>query len=431
MAPFGGTRLAVIGTGKAYVSGETLNSAASRSKRWIAVGAVAAAVLLLLLTGFVLIKVLGGSAVTAAPSLTPSATASPSPTGPVTGLKIGVLGALSGDNADLFTPIRNGAELAIDEYNEKHPDAPVTLATFDSQGDRDKAPAAALQAVNDEKVVAVIGPGFSAEVEATGGIFETAQLPILVPMASRTSLGANGWRYFHRGVASDVAQGIGAARYIRDVLKASKVFTVEADWSYAEDFIKGATQGLSGLVVGAETITDGQTSFPDVVTGVTDSGATVVVFGGYSDQAGPLLKQLRAKGWRGTLVGGDGIRDDEMLAAGRSVATGTVAVCPCAPPISAGTPFAQAYKAKFKALPGYGADVAYDLAATVLQGIDAGSASRAGLQDWLASARSRGSASGVTYAWEATGELRESNVALWTYRAHNGGWVPDRRISMS
>lgn len=417
------------------MTGETSNSAASRSKRWIGIAAVAAAVLLVVVTGFALIKVLGSPARTATASGTPSGTATPTPTptptGPVTGLKIGVLGALLGENADLITPVRNGVDLAIDEYNDDHPDAPVTLATFDSQGDPDKAPAAALQAVNDEKVVAVIGPGFSGEIEATGAIFETAQLPTIAPMASRTSLSANGWRYFHRGVASDAAQGAAAARYIRNVLKATKVFTVEADWSYAEDVIRGATEGLSGLVVGAETITEEQTSFPDVVTGVTGSGATVVLFGGYSDQAGPLLKQLRAKGWRGTLVGGEGIRDDAMLAAGRSVVEGTVAVCPCAPPLSASTPFARAYKAKFKVLPEYGADVAHDLAAVLLQGIDAGSASRAGLQKWLASTRTPGSASGVTYAWDAAGELRVGSLLLWAYRAHNGGWTSDRRISMS
>ena len=34
------------------------------------------------------------------------------------GLKIGFFGALSGDNAGLVTPMKNGAQLALDQYNQ-------------------------------------------------------------------------------------------------------------------------------------------------------------------------------------------------------------------------------------------------------------------------------------------------------------------------
>src|SRR6185503_4918717 len=49
-------------------------------------------------------------------------------------LQIGFFGALTGDAANLGQNIKNGAKLAIKQYNEKHKDCQVKLKQFDSQG---------------------------------------------------------------------------------------------------------------------------------------------------------------------------------------------------------------------------------------------------------------------------------------------------------
>jgi len=59
------------------------------------------------------------------------------------GLKIGFFGALTGDAANLGINIKNGADLAIKQYNDKHSSCKVTLVPFDSQGDPAQAPALA------------------------------------------------------------------------------------------------------------------------------------------------------------------------------------------------------------------------------------------------------------------------------------------------
>src|SRR5919205_1243455 len=50
------------------------------------------------------------------------------------GLKIGFFGALSGENAGLVTPMKNGAQMAVDKYNAAHSDCQVSLVPYDSQG---------------------------------------------------------------------------------------------------------------------------------------------------------------------------------------------------------------------------------------------------------------------------------------------------------
>ena len=65
-------------------------------------------------------------------------------------LKIGFFGALTGDAANLGINIKNGAELAVKQYNEKNADCKVQLVTFDSQGDPSIAPGLAQKAVTDK-----------------------------------------------------------------------------------------------------------------------------------------------------------------------------------------------------------------------------------------------------------------------------------------
>ena len=52
-----------------------------------------------------------------------------------------------------------------------------------------------------------------------------------------------------------------------------------------------------------------------IVAKVVGSGATALFYGGYTAEASPFLKQLRAAGWKGTFVGGDGVTDNKMLSA--------------------------------------------------------------------------------------------------------------------
>jgi branched-chain amino acid transport system substrate-binding protein len=109
-------------------------------------------------------------------------------------LKIGFFGALTGDAANLGINIKNGAELAVNQYNEKNADCKVTLVTFDSQGDPSIAPGLAQKAVTDKKLVGIVGPAFSGESKAADPIFEKAGLNIISASATNPTLSENGWK---------------------------------------------------------------------------------------------------------------------------------------------------------------------------------------------------------------------------------------------
>ncbi|MGN9808603.1 branched-chain amino acid ABC transporter substrate-binding protein [Micromonospora sp. BQ11] len=344
-------------------------------------------------------------------------------------LKIGFFGPLTGDAAGLGIHMRNGTKLAIDQYNKDNADCKVNLEEYDSQGDPAKAPALAQKAVGDQKVVGIIGPAFSGESEVADPIFDEAGLPIITPSATRPSLSTKGWKIFHRGVGNDTSQGPAAGRYIKNVMRAEKVYVVDDQSAYGAGLVDEVKKVL-GTVAGEDKIQVKQTNFSAVSTRIISSGATVLFFGGYYTEAGLLLKQLKGAGWKGTMVAGDGVNDANFIkVAGDAVAEGTVLTCPCAPATAAKGTFLTDYKAAFdNAEPGTYADVSYDITKVMLEGIKDGKATRADLLAFIKAYNKAGSATGVTYKFTETGELDPAEVLVWAFKVNAGKVVPDVEI---
>ncbi|MCW3840829.1 branched-chain amino acid ABC transporter substrate-binding protein [Micromonospora yasonensis] len=343
-------------------------------------------------------------------------------------LKIGFFGALTGDAAGLGIHMRNGTQLAIEQYNKDNKDCQVKLEQYDSQGDPAKAPALAQQAVGDSKVVGIIGPGFSGESEVADPIFDAAGLPTITPSATRPSLSTKSWKVFHRGVGNDTSQGPAAGRYIKNVLKAEKVYVVDDQSAYGAG-LADEVKKVIGTPVGYDKIQVKQTNFSAVVTKITSSGATALFFGGYYTEAGLLLKQLKGAGWKGTMIAGDGVNDANFIkVAGQQVAEGTILTCPCAPATKAKGSFVTDYKTAFNVDPGTYADVSFDITRIMLEGIKAGKTSRADLNSFINSYNGTGSSTGVTYKFESNGELDPAQVIVWAFKVNAGQVVPDIEI---
>ncbi|KXK58842.1 branched chain amino acid ABC transporter substrate-binding protein [Micromonospora rosaria] len=343
-------------------------------------------------------------------------------------LKIGFFGPLTGDAAGLGIHMRNGTKLAIDQYNTENADCKVTLTEYDSQGDPAKAPALAQQAVGDPKVVGIVGPAFSGESEVADPIFDQAGLPIITPSATRPSLSEKNWKIFHRGVGNDTSQGPAAGRYIKNVLKAEKVYVVDDQSAYGAGLVDEVKKVI-GAVAGEDKVQVKQTNFSAVVSKIVGSGATALFFGGYYTEAGLLLKQLKEAGWKGTMVAGDGVNDANFIkVAGNAVAEGTILTCPCAPATEAEGSFVNDYKAAFNADPGTYGDVSYDITKIFLEGIKDGKSSREDMLAFIKAYNKAGTATGVTYKFESNGELDPAQVVVWAFKVAGGQVVPDVEI---
>jgi len=347
-------------------------------------------------------------------------------------LKIAFFGALTGSSANLGINERNGAKLAIDQYNAKHSDCKVTFQQFDSEGDPAKAPGLARQLVKDPKIIGVVGPGFSGESEAADPIFESAGLPTITPSATRPSLSTNNWKVFHRAVANDSAQGPAAGYYIKSVLKAQKAFVVDDQSAYGAGLADQVKKVLGTVVVGTDKVgADGkQTDFSATVTKIKSSGATAVFYGGYYQNAGLIRKQLTAAGVTATLVAGDGVNDPGYIkTAGNASAEGSILTCPCAPASTAKGDFVKDYKAAFKVDAGTYSDVSFDIGNMYLQGIDKKNTTAAKMLSFVNGINYTGIAN--TYKFTDKGELDPSLTIVWAFKVKAGAVVPDQKAPTS
>ena len=296
-------------------------------------------------------------------------------------LKLAYLGPLTGPAANLGLNMTGGIKVALDEYNAENADCPVTVEEFDSQGDPEKATPLASEIVQDSKVIGLVGPAFSGETEATGPTFAEAGLATVSPSATNVTLSQNGWDTFHRVLGTDGPQAISAAKYITDTVGATKVFVVDDAQEYSAGIANGVVEALGDAFTGRDKIQVGQTDMSATVTKAKASGADALFYGGYYAEAGLLSKQLKAGGFKGAFVSGDGSLDPGFVeVAGAEGAEGAALTCPCAPNPA---DFSADYEALNGAAPGTYSAEAYDATNIFLQGIADGNATREDILAWV------------------------------------------------
>ena len=316
---------------------------------------------------------------------------------------LGYFGPLTGDAANLGINIHRGVELALEQWNANNADCKVTLKDYDSQGDPQKAPALADQAIADKTVLGIVGPAFSGESKAVNPKFDQALLPIVSASATNPDLSKNGWKIFHRMLATDAKQGPDVAKYIKDTLKAKSVFVVDDRSEYGKGLADQVRSTLGALATGTDSIDPKAADYSGAVTKIKSAAPDVVFYGGYYNEAGKLVKQLRDASVKSTFVSGDGAADQGFIAAGGPASKDAIISCPCN--INGNDAFLKAYKAKFKDDPRtYGAE-AYDATNAFLAAFAAGKLDRTAINDFLKTYDAEGVSRHVK--WDATGEVQE------------------------
>ncbi len=326
-------------------------------------------------------------------------------------LAIAMAGPLTGADAPFGANVRNGAQLAVDQHNAANPGCQVALKTFDTEGDPQKASAAAPQIIDDASIVGMVGPTWSGETKATGAVFNQAGLVAITPSATNTALSEQGWKTFFRGLSSDGVQGPSLASYLSNTLGVKKACVVD-DSTDAGIGQAGAIRTTLGPIADSAcniSVKKGDKDFSAAVTQIMGQSPDAVAFASYYTEGALLLQQLRDAGYTGLFAGPDGLKDPQFVKAAGSASKGAVLSCPCGPPT--GT-FVDEYTAKFGEQPGTYSVEAYDAATILLRGIDSGAVTRPALRDFVDNYDGQGLAR--SYQWTDNGELR-SNL-IWIYQ---------------
>jgi branched-chain amino acid transport system substrate-binding protein len=341
-------------------------------------------------------------------------------------LTIASFQALTGEAAGLGEPIKNGAELAINEFNEANPDCQIKFQPEDSQGSPDQAPGLAKKLVDQSDVIGVVGPAFSGESKNAGPTFAAANLVTITPSATNVDLSKNGWKTFHRLLATDATQGAGIARYIQNTVKPTKVAVIDDASTYGKGLGDIVRSELGATVAVSDVIDPKGSDYSAAVTKVKDSGADTVFFGGYYEAAGRLAKQLKDAGIDAQFISGDGSKDDGFMAAAGAAAEGAILTCTCAPAeaLEKGADFVTAYTEAYDLAPGTYAAESFDSANFLLAGIAAGNTDRESLLEYINSTTFPGITKDVEF--DETGEV--TSTAVYSFIVKDGKIVGEGLI---
>lgn len=340
--------------------------------------------------------------------------------------KVVYFGALTGGAAALGINARNGAQLAVEQYNKNHDKADcVDFDQIDSQSDPKQAPGLAATVIKDKKVLGVMGPLFSGESEAADPVFNQAGLPIISASATKPTLSTSGWKVFHRVLGNDETQGPMVSVLIKDVAKVDNVFIVEDDSAYGKGLAQQVKKDMKAGVVGIEGIKTGETNFSGVINSITAKKPKSVFFSGYYPEGGPFVKQLRAAGYTGYVVTADGVKDPEFIkGATPDAAEGTLITCPCVPGENL-KEFSDAYQAKFDTEPGTYSPEAYDAMNIFLDGIESGVKDRAGMLDFV----NAYDKDGITKHLKFNDKGEPTEIPVWGYKVEDGKIVPIKQLN--
>ncbi|MCR4293992.1 MAG: branched-chain amino acid ABC transporter substrate-binding protein [Elusimicrobia bacterium] len=229
-------------------------------------------------------------------------------------------GDMSGEGQGLERSVR----MAVADEAAETGLPPVEIVVLDDRADPFEAAAAARRAVDDPAVFAVIGHLTSGCAIEASRVYAQAPLAMITPSATATQLtsqqdgpGWGGERVVFRLPPSDDVQGEYAADYAVNRLSLKRFVLVHDRTPYglglAEAF-RGALERKGGKALSFEPVSRGDKDFSAAVAVVAAERPEAIFFGGLYMEAGLLLKQLRASGWRGTFLSGDGAKNSELFA---------------------------------------------------------------------------------------------------------------------
>jgi branched-chain amino acid transport system substrate-binding protein len=357
-------------------------------------------------------------------------------------LVVGLIAPLSGGLSAIGLGMRNSADLAIDEANEKCtvPGYRLAFAPEDDQGTPQVAAQAATKLASDPDIAAVVGTYNSSTAQSVAPILAQRNIvqvssgntgPALTLGEAATTAPRRPFPTYFRLSTTDLVQGPFGAQYLVREKGKKKIAVIDDGKSYGvgltEQFVVEAER-LGADIVAREKVGEKDTDFSSVIAKIRRQAPDAVYYGGEYPVAGPLSKQLADAGLDVTVMGGDGIADKQYVTLGGrqgDLATNIGAPAASLPSAKA---FTDAYSAAGYAEPAsaYGV-MTYDAANVIITGLakvvrsgDFDDSSRRHLVDAVQQTDLKG-ASG-TVAFDEFGDT--TNKVLTIYSVQGEEFVP-------
>jgi branched-chain amino acid transport system substrate-binding protein len=232
---------------------------------------------------------------------------------------IGVIFGLSEGVSVYGVPQRQAVELAIEEINASgYLGAGRTLAARfeDSAGSRDQAVAAMTKLVEEDQVLAVLGPTLSSEAFAADPIAQ--ENGTVVMGVSNTALGLTdmGDYVFRNSLpeAAVIPGTIAQAKAILGLTQVGLLYGNDDDFTVSGyEVFREALEDNDIAILGQETFAKGDVDFNAQLTNLIGAEPDALVVSALAAEATQIIIQARALGYTGPIIGGNGFNSPAVL----------------------------------------------------------------------------------------------------------------------
>lgn len=283
-------------------------------------------------------------------------------------IPIGVVFSLTGGAAIYGTTQKNGVELALEEINSKGVlgDAKLVATIEDDRSSKEGGIAAFEKLINQDRVVAIIGPTLSDTARAADPISQDRRVVTLGVSNTAGGIVEIGDYIFRNSLPESAVQP-NTIKVTKEKLGYTKVALMFGDddafTKSGADVFKAALDANGVQIVTTETFRKGDTDFSAQLTKIAGFNPEAIVLSALAEEAAGIMTQARQLGIpaRVPFIGGNGFNSPKLAQLAGEAAEG--AISGAAWFINADSPgnqdFVRAYNAKYGANPDQFAAQAY------------------------------------------------------------------------
>jgi branched-chain amino acid transport system substrate-binding protein len=235
-------------------------------------------------------------------------------------IPIGVAVAQTGNVALAGQEQVLGAQIAEEYFNKRGGvnGRPIKLIFQDAGSDEATSINAFQNLINVAKVVGILGPSLSQQAFAADPIANRAKVPVIAP--SNTAKGIPQIGEFVSRVSAPVAivapAAVKAALSINPNIKRVAVLYAQNDAfnkSETETFQSAVKDTFKLDLVTVQTFQTTDTDFTAQVTNVLNAKPDLAIISGLQTDGANLVKQLRELGYKGLIIGGNGLNTTNIF----------------------------------------------------------------------------------------------------------------------
>jgi len=245
-------------------------------------------------------------------------------------IKIGFLGAKTGNVAIYGLNGLKGLHMAIDEINAAGGvlGRQIQLLEEDDAGQKDQATNITTKYVTADHVAAIIGDPTTGITRVAGQIANSHETVIMSFGSTGTGVVEIG-PYVFRDTLLDAIAGPAMVDYAiskKGWKNFALVTSKNNDFSVSlSSIFRDAIKAKGGNIVVEESIQDGDTDFSGQVTNIKAKSPDVIVFSGYYTEGGLIMKEVRKQGLNNVvMIGGDGLQGADFWKLGGEATEGSI-----------------------------------------------------------------------------------------------------------